>query len=919
MTTTEGLTGRQALAQRLRLLYDELRRLQPRRTQKAAVEEANRRLREAAGLPRDEPSPRDKNGVDLSFQAVNDWFRSSKAPTLPQSFDDLWAVIAVMLEWTGELRDKLSKDRLYRAWHKLYQEAERGGDLDEKLRGYLEAACKSVDEHPYPGLPGQMERLSLAEVYVHQRSRPAAAGSTTSFAAGGAGPAEPALAVEVIFHKADRMCVLIAGPGVGKSTLLSTRLRDAARPWLSGRSSGKSGASVPIRVSAHTLAGDETQVPDALAASTRRLSRFGRDPELARARFLERPCTGAHWQLLVDDLDELPNADERRAVLQKLDNAVKQDPPIYRCVVATRPLTENELDVLGSAVPHYELQPFTTDDLHTYIERCFRRRWSRPEAARRSGHFASALYEASLVELARTPLMAFLLCQLYLAHPERPLPDGRTGVFEAFSRLLYGTNPRKRIRDSHREAIQHLIEDLQGFRAHQEAHDAARHVCEALPELIDSLAHQWLTGHQTSVAEALASHEAVRRPSKVHEKRWTAFLEDLLRHTGLLVHSADGLGFPHQTLLEYHAACHATRNEEVRAELLDALLPPQPSAHEDGWTAPDLEPSYLGFLLDALLAPHDQIAVKTLQRLDDLTAGGGIETLSFLLQQEWLRTALPSQSRVLWLTRMADETDSDDHVRVEAAWALARVPGFTQEGVDRLERFADTETLDSWHRVKAAGVLAGVAGFEQAGVRRLERFLNSTILDDIHRVTAAWALAGVERYEQAGVNHLTRMADEADSDDHVRVEAAWALARVPGFTQEGVDRLERFVGGSTGLDGVHRVRAAWALARVRGFEQAGVDQLKGLVHNATLDDSRRMDAAVFLASFDTNAGADAYTCLADDTTLHYIYRIAAAEALAGIEGYKQTGVARLERFARDPTLHHRYRMIVDSALLVSRR
>jgi hypothetical protein len=287
----------------------------------------------------------------------------------------------------------------------------------------LRPARKAAEHHPYPGVPGRMNPPSLAEVYVRQRSRPAARdshglanrddpaatrGDSTLAAAD-----EPA---EVVFRTAERVCVLIAGPGGGKSTLLRTWLRAAAGEWLDGtQKAGRAGAAIPVWVSARDLA-EEKPISAVLADATRKLSRYGRDPELDKARFRQRPCTGAHWQLLVDGLDELPNADERRAVLEKLANAVEDDPP-YRCVVATRPLANAELDArdraLGYQAPRYCLQPFTPNDLRAYIGRFFGTQWPEEEAARRGQQFTDGLRNASMAELARTPLMAFMLCQLY--------------------------------------------------------------------------------------------------------------------------------------------------------------------------------------------------------------------------------------------------------------------------------------------------------------------------------------------------------------------------------------------------------------------------------------------------------------------------------------------------------------------------
>ncbi|MFJ9448226.1 NACHT domain-containing protein [Kitasatospora sp. NPDC101235] len=544
----------------------------------------------------------------------------------------------------------------------------------------------------------QRSRHTSRERYAAPRS-----GDAATAGDGLAAAAEPA---DAVFRKADRACVVIAGPGSGKSTLLRTRLRDAAGEWLDATGKGKTFPGVPVWVSARSLAGEETSVPDALSAATRKLSRYGRYPELAKARFLQRPCTGAHWQLLVDGLDELPNAQERRDVLEKLANAVTGSPPLYQCVVATRPLTENELDVLdralGDTVPRYDLQPFTADDLHTYTEKYFGTRWPQEDAAGRAQQFTRALRSASLAELARTPLMAFMLCQLYLAEPEHPLPEGRTAVYEAFADLVYENNQSKHVADSHEEAIKHLVEGLQSLRMRREADEAARQVYEQLPELIDYLAHQWLAGHQVPAATTLASHQAVRSPGKLRPERWDAFLEDLLRLTGLLVHHADGLGFPHQTFLEYHAARHATRDQQARRQVLHELF--------DSGTWRNQEPSYLGFLLDQLLTSHDQISVETNARLEVLSTSDGEPACDFLVRQVWLRTNLPAASTVRQLTCHASMPAFEARARYRAARAVMQVDGYRDEGARLLEALAHDPTLDNHYRVEAGAIVKTAAG-----------------------------------------------------------------------------------------------------------------------------------------------------------------------------------------------------------------
>ncbi|MFC6135637.1 NACHT domain-containing protein [Streptomyces spororaveus] len=884
---TGTASGRGALAEELGWLQAELRR--KGKTQKAAVEEANRRRRAAAGRSQDAPWPRKEGGLDLPVQTVNDWFpkqKGSKEPRMPQDFADLWSVVAVMLEWTGQLPDKPSAGRQRHHWNELHTDAQRGTSLDEQVRGYLQAGRKAAEQHPHPGIPGRTAPPSLAHVYVRQHSRPAAQGSTA---------AEPA---EAVFRKPDRVCVLIAGPGGGKSTLLRTWLRDTADEWLGAtRNASKSTFAVPVWVSAHILAQEEMPVADALAAATRKLSRFGRHPGLENVRFLERPCTGAHWQLLVDDLDELPNAAQRRAVLEKLANAVTDDPPLYRCFIATRPLTENELDVLdhvlGHKAPRYDLQPFTTDDLHTYIEKYFCTHWPPEEAARRAEQFTSALRSASLTVLAHTPLMAYMLCQLYLAAPDRPLPGGRTAVYEAFTDLIYENNQSKHVADSHEEAITHLVQSLQSPRARKEADQAARQAQEQLPELIDYLAYEWFTGQQAPAAATLSAHDALHRPGKVRPEIWQAFLEDLLRHTGLLVHHADGLGFPHQTFLEYHAARHATHDEQTRAKLLDQLFPPgqQPRV-------PALEQSSLGFLLDALLASPDGIAAETTTRLEALIRQEGQRVCWFLVEQVGLRTNLPAEPTARQLSNFAQNGSLDRSLRVEAASSLAGMDGYRDAGADRLIALADDTTLRGFYRVWAAQGLAVVDGYRDRAAQLYTRLADDTTLDDSARVEAASSLAGVDGYRDAGAGRLIALADDTTLRGFAFVEAASGLAGVDGYRDAGAGRLIALTGDTT-LLGIARVLAAAYLSRADGCRDAGADHLIAFTDNTTLSLYERVSAAGFLSRVDgyRDAGAERLIAFADHTTLRGHDRVSAAYELAKVGGYRDAGAERLIAFA----------------------
>ncbi|MDQ7911377.1 hypothetical protein RB614_43515 [Phytohabitans sp. ZYX-F-186] len=142
-----------------------------------------------------------------------------------------------------------------------------------------------------------------------------------------------------------------------------------------------------------------------------------------------RRATAAARLVLVDGLDEVLDADRRRTVVRKL-TAVPGDR--YRFVVATRPLADGELPKAGW--PRFELLPLAAG-LTGFAERWFAA-LGLPDPAASAAGFTRAVRYTSLAELARTPLIATMLCQLFVLRPERDLPQGRAGVYQSFVDLL---------------------------------------------------------------------------------------------------------------------------------------------------------------------------------------------------------------------------------------------------------------------------------------------------------------------------------------------------------------------------------------------------------------------------------------------------------------------------------------------------
>ena len=592
--------GRQTLRDALRELE---RAALEGRTRIEAIEVANRRL-EQAGLAK------------LTPTTVGGWFEQGSPA---KDFRSLWALVQVLLAWsgqppadtlTGPARGQatarwMSTQELWKSrWEQAKDTRPRpGAPVNTPLvAAYLKAARDASRQHPYPGVLGAQGLPALADVYVRQQARIPGAdhhdtpspGNSNAMARGNqAGPPVPATEV---FGEDRALCVLLGGPGGGKSTLLRAHLAEAASGWLASRT----GTTIPVIVNAAALTGTDP-LPTALAKTvTAGLRQVGLLDELGADFFRHPPRAGASWLVLVDGLDEISDIDTRSAVVTMLVGAAASGTGLYRFVIATRPLPATELGTLGRHVPRYKLQPFSHDDLLTYATHWFQ---ALDDPGRHARAFMAGLERSRLEILARTPLMAFMLCQLYTADPTRPLPDGRTGAYQSFVELIYEQNAHKNIKNTQDEAIQRLKDRHQIPKDNQAAEQAARQVRDHLPELIDYLAYERINGSTAPTVVILASHLQANRPQKVKERLWHSFISDLLRPTGILTQRADDFDFLHQTLLEYHAARHATRDEQARTQLLRDLIA-SPSAPGDGrLKPPGLAASYLGFLLDGLLAP----------------------------------------------------------------------------------------------------------------------------------------------------------------------------------------------------------------------------------------------------------------------------------------------------------------------------
>ncbi|MGW7539987.1 trypsin-like peptidase domain-containing protein, partial [Streptomyces sp. NPDC054770] len=295
----------------------------------------------------------------------------------------------------------------------------------QALERYLTVAVDAARAHPYAGvLPGITPPLTA--VYLRQQvlsHTPNHTGANQPLATAAA----PLPTSEVMAR--GETCVVFAGPGGGKSSLLRTHLVE----MLERVQSGENVIAIPVLISAAALA--EGVLPEALSkAVTSELSNFGLMEELPAAFFHQQPLPGVPWLILVDGLDEIFDSKTRQLVLDKLAAIIRgKHGSQYRFIVATRPLPDEELGRLGQ-VPRHELQPFSPNDLQQVVRNWFHA-LKLPEPDQAADRFTTDL-GSHLTGLARIPLMAAMLCQLHAKHPDQPLPAGRGEIYQRFLDLF---------------------------------------------------------------------------------------------------------------------------------------------------------------------------------------------------------------------------------------------------------------------------------------------------------------------------------------------------------------------------------------------------------------------------------------------------------------------------------------------------
>ncbi|MFF3228849.1 dsDNA nuclease domain-containing protein [Nocardia suismassiliense] len=657
-----------------------------------------------------------------------------------------------------------------------------------ELLNFLQASQRADYQHPY-GLLETSCPTRLSDVRVPQKISIAASSDTLP---------EPCLGQ-------DALCMLTAGPGGGKTSLLRTIQARSAAQWLAGIET----QPLALTVNAAALTPPRPISAALASAANESLSLLGLQCTLGEEFFRTAPRPGTAWLVLVDGIDEITDPQLRKEVLEWIAQCADHPSAVHSFVVAGRPISDAESKLLG-AVPKYRLDQFSIDDLHSAVQGWFRQLGiSQPDTS--TDTFIAALRSVGMSKLARTPLMTSLLCQVYSMNPDGAIPDSRNALYSSFTDLLhermYSRGPSgfrtqcehltQRFGPAVAKQVESLLSELLDLIGQMAAADESRpvdpliYVHPARPECLpDHSIEAWIT--------LISRSPTGERPPGITSKVWTNFIVSALTRCGLLVREGDRLEFAHKTVQEYCAARWAMRTPQAYEQELDRTL--QRWIHNGGsnpWGAPLETASYISFLIEADRPELRDVAHRKLydsvtrESLHCCLLVAMINRFGSLESEGWQ----PVIDQAIRSITAIGKINDDPTMRVWAATILAEID--QASGLAALESLAKDPTLDDEfnedpHTPDFSDRLHAARTLMQFDTRRgadalMQLVLDDENLDELVRVRAAEIL--LEISDQRAETALGILAENSPWY-HSRFEAIKLYSKINRHTAaEYLNRL----------------------------------------------------------------------------------------------------------------------------------
>ncbi|MBL4689659.1 MAG: metallophosphoesterase [Nannocystaceae bacterium] len=401
-----------------------------------------------------------------------------------------------------------------------------------------QAAARVYDSVDFAGLGsgGPRRHVTLADLFVPLRLRARGLGASERQGADAEahGVTVETLAESLFSSRDDATRVVVLGaPGSGKSTLCRYLTTTAAR---------QEGGPVPLLLTVRDWVaegGREGLLEMAAREATQRLS------VRTDAERLEELCADGGVLLIIDGIDEAPDADTRRKLRERVLGLASRFPNVA-ILVTSRVTGYDDVPLDDSVFDRMTLEPFDDDALASFI-----RRWydvAEPDdpivRRRKRVDLTVALdREPRAKELARNPLLATLIAMVHFTHAR--LPGDRAKLYGQIVELLLITWPADRGRRfAALDGVTQMPMLERVALAMQEQSEAGARKAHVLVDT--ALFVEMLAGQLRERSPECGEYEILDLA-----RRWSRWL---VRDAGLVQeHSAGRVGFLHLSLMEYMA------------------------------------------------------------------------------------------------------------------------------------------------------------------------------------------------------------------------------------------------------------------------------------------------------------------------------------------------------------------------------
>ncbi|MDE3089164.1 MAG: SUMF1/EgtB/PvdO family nonheme iron enzyme, partial [Chloroflexota bacterium] len=366
-----------------------------------------------------------------------------------------------------------------------------------------------------------------------------------------------------------RQAVLLGDPGSGKTTLinylalcLAMNELDADHEWLTHLVDWTPGALLPVRVVLRHFAndaipsnaqhGDAGMLRQYIQNETERHNYPGFFPDLY-AELLDKGGL-----ILLDGLDEVPDADGRRARVCEAIIDFARTAKRCRFIVTCRTYAYPRSPLEGFDV--FPITRFSAEQIALFIDHWYdavapKELWTPDQTRAQADYLKAALdpqRKPALADLATRPLLLTLMAMLSTS-AQGKLPEDRAELYEQCVELLIENwQRRKLVRDETGKTrvegglLEEIGIDKAGLRRalHRLAFDA--HARQGASP----------TRNARTADIQMADLEAVLKPAVGGEEKFQTALKYIHDRAGLIYWRDPTYTFPHRSFQEYLAACH---------------------------------------------------------------------------------------------------------------------------------------------------------------------------------------------------------------------------------------------------------------------------------------------------------------------------------------------------------------------------